>query len=133
MQSWLVLPKNTYTILVADSGLNPTYQSFAATVSYEFPDNTNSVYQFVAAGGALIAKDTLMSSIQLLVNLAVPKETYTGFTYALYGESYNGGNIIGRWSTGTPLIFNRWCTVVNPDGSVLLGCIQRMFNQELRV
>ena len=131
------LATKVYTTLKADSGLSTTYQQFTSAIS-DPPAAavmTQAIYQFAVVGNNPIPKETLLTSIQFLVELVKSKQYNAGKTETLFGELIVRGVTIATWSLGAPIGGSsalsggpNHCLVMNPDGSVALGCLLRYYS-----
>ena len=124
------LATNAYTTITADSGLSPTYNQVASAVSdpHIAQAMAQKIFHFVVEGNNPIDRETLLTSIQVLIEIASQKRIYAGFTEVLFGELTIRGRIIARWSLGAPVVGYAYCTFLNPDGSTALGCLERVYN-----
>ena len=114
--------------LLADSGLKPTYEALTAWCADPFLRGlySQNVYQIAAESGTVLARTVIINSLQTLIQYGTRKrwDIDGGSTSALYGELYQAGRLIARWSLGTALGATVPCAVVNPDGSIAYACFQ---------
>ena len=131
------LATNAYTTLKADSGLSTTYQQFTSAISDPAAAAvmTQAIYQFAIPGKNPIPKETLLTSIQFLVELIKSKQYNAGRTETLFGELIVRGVTIATWNLDAPTGGSsapsggpNHCPVMHPDGSVALGCLLRYCN-----
>ena len=127
------LATNALQQLVADSGLNPTYGSFAS--SFNDPNDpgvtaaaSQNIFQFAAERDSYISKDILETVLEVLIEHVGADSKKAGQSPALYGEVIHRGRIIARWSLGLVLKQFKTCGVEHPDGTYAVGCFLRYYN-----
>ncbi|MCJ1280659.1 hypothetical protein MMC21_008488 [Puttea exsequens] len=128
------LASTALSILEADSGQNPQYQSFASTSCDQVVAEMfgRSIFHFVTVGNNVITRETLLTVLDVLVEIGKAKRFNAGFTRVLFGELVVRGRVLARWSLGKPISGYNPCYFVNPDGTYALGCLQRVYNPDLK-